>query len=56
MIGDRLDTDMLMANRAGVDGCLVFTGVTSSQEEMYRFIEKDSRVVPKFCMNSFGII
>jgi len=34
MIGDRLDTDILMANQAGVDGCLVFTGVTRSEEEM----------------------
>ena len=35
MIGDRMDTDMLLANRAGVDGCLVLTGVTSSESEMY---------------------
>ena len=56
MIGDRLDTDMLLANTAGVDGCLVFTGVTSSEEEMRRLMSIDSRVHPKFIMSSFGVI
>ena len=56
MIGDRLDTDILMANQAGVDGCLVFTGVTSSEEDMHRIMEKDTRVHPKYIMKSFGII
>ena len=56
MIGDRLDTDMLLANTAGVDGCLVFTGVTSSEEEMRRLMSIDSRVHPKFMMRSFGAI
>jgi ribonucleotide monophosphatase NagD (HAD superfamily) len=41
MIGDRLDTDMLLAKNAGVDGCLVFTGVTGSEEEMHKFMAKD---------------
>lgn len=56
MIGDRLDTDILMANSAGVDGCLVFTGVTSSEEDMHRIMEKDHRAHPKYIMKSFGII
>ena len=56
MIGDRLDTDILMANSAGVDGCLVFTGVTSSEEEMHRIMSNDPRVHPKFIMSSFGVI
>lgn len=41
MIGDRLDTDMLLAKNAGVDGCLVFTGVTGSEAEMHKFMAKD---------------
>lgn len=28
MIGDRMDTDIYFGNNAGVDTCLVFTGVT----------------------------
>ncbi len=30
MVGDRLETDMLMARRAGLSGVLVLTGVTSA--------------------------
>jgi ribonucleotide monophosphatase NagD (HAD superfamily) len=30
MIGDRMDTDILFGNRAGLDTCLVMTGCTSS--------------------------
>ena len=56
MIGDRLDTDILMANSAGVDGCLVFTGVTSSEEEMHRIMSTEPRVHPKFMLRSFGVI
>ncbi len=56
MIGDRLDTDMLLAKNAGVDGCLVFTGVTGSEEEMHKFMAKDQTIRPKFIMKSFGII
>ena len=41
MIGDRLDTDMLLAQNAGIDGCLVFTGVTRSQDDMIRISSKD---------------
>ncbi len=38
MIGDRLDTDVLMANKAGVDSCLVFTGVTTGKDHMDRLL------------------
>jgi ribonucleotide monophosphatase NagD (HAD superfamily) len=34
MIGDRPDTDMLLAHNGGVDGCLVFTGVVSGLREL----------------------
>jgi len=56
MIGDRLDTDILMANSAGIDSCLVFTGVTSSEEDMRLIMEKNQRAHPKYIMKSFGII
>lgn len=32
MVGDRLETDMLMARQAGLAGVLVLTGVTSAQQ------------------------
>lgn len=32
IIGDRLDTDILLGANAGIDSCLVLTGVTSSTE------------------------
>ena len=32
MIGDRLDTDILAANRIGIDSLLVFSGVTDFAE------------------------
>ena len=50
MIGDRLDTDILLAHNAGIDGCLVFTGVIQSQEDMYRTSSKDKLALPKYCM------
>ena len=56
MIGDRPDTDMLLAHGAGVDKCLVFTGVTENEEELRRCIEKDPRVKPTYIMQSFGLL
>lgn len=56
MIGDRPDTDMLLAHNAGIDGCLVFTGVTSGHSELDSFIAKDPRVRPTFTMHSFGVL
>lgn len=56
MIGDRLDTDMLLAQNAGIDGCLVFTGVTRSYDDMNRISSKDKLTLPKYCMKSLGLI
>ena len=32
MVGDRLDTDIAFANKAGVSSCLVLSGCTSEEE------------------------
>lgn len=56
MIGDRPDTDMLLAHNAGVAGCLVFTGVTTSTADLEKVMAKDERVRPTFMMHSFGIM
>jgi 4-nitrophenyl phosphatase/phosphoglycolate phosphatase len=56
MVGDRLDTDIMFANNAGVDGCLVFSGVTRGAEDMRKILGKESRVHPKFTIDSFGLI
>lgn len=56
MIGDRPDTDMLLAQQAGIDRCLVFTGVTTNEQEMERFVAKDPRVKPTCVMRSFGVL
>ena len=34
MIGDRMDTDIVFGNRAGIDTCLVMTGCTVSQSQI----------------------
>jgi ribonucleotide monophosphatase NagD (HAD superfamily) len=56
MIGDRPDTDMLIAHNAGIDGCLVFTGVTTSMSELEKAVSKDPRIKPAWLMNSFGVL
>ena len=56
MIGDRIDTDMLISHNAGIDGCLVLTGVTQGQSEMEEKMIKDARIRPKYFMQSLGLI
>lgn len=49
MVGDRIDTDIFMARDAGIDGLVVFSGVTSKD---------DSEVLKSYpfthAMHSFG--
>lgn len=46
-VGDRIDTDILGANRAGIDSALVLTGVSDAKELLAA--PKDSR--PKFILD-----
>lgn len=56
MIGDRPDTDMLLAYNAGVDKCLVLTGVVESIDEVDLWVAKDSKSQPNYIMKSIGIL
>ena len=50
MIGDRLETDILMGNQAGMSTALVLTGVTQRDDLAH------SSVSPKFVLNSISEI
>lgn len=52
MVGDRLDTDIAFANKAGVSSCLVLSGCTS-EEEVKEQIENptDENKTPDFIAN-----
>ena len=50
MMGDRINTDILFAKNAGIDSCLVFSGVSKAED-----IEQHS-VKPTYCMDRIGIM
>ncbi len=50
MVGDRLETDILMGNQAGMSTALVLTGVTKREDLA------NSSVLPKFVLNSISEI
>jgi arabinose operon protein AraL len=50
MVGDRLETDILMGNQAGMSTALVLTGITKRDDLA------QSLVVPKFVLNSISEI
>lgn len=56
MIGDRPDTDMLLAHNAGIDKCLVLTGVVESMDEVDQWVAKDPKCRPSYIMKSLGIM
>ena len=50
LIGDRLDTDIAMANNAGISSALVLTGATSTEEA------ERSDIIPTYILKSLAEI
>jgi len=48
MIGDNLNTDILIGKNAGVDSFLVMSGVTDDSI-IKQELEKEDGVIPKYC-------
>lgn len=49
-VGDRLDTDIVFANKAGFVSCLVLSGVTTEEGVMAALNGKDSLLKPTYVM------
>jgi len=47
IVGDKLDTDILAAKKAGIANVLVLTGVTKKQE-----VKMNKKIKPDFVINS----
>lgn len=56
MIGDRLDTDMLLGYNAGIDKCVVLSGVIQSHEDIYEQVLRDQKYCPDYILKSFGVL
>lgn len=58
IFGDRLNTDILAGNRAGITTILVFTGVTSSQmmEEVKNDPDIDKNLIPDMIIDNLDAI
>ena len=54
MFGDRPNTDIALAHNAGIDSCLVLTGVARSLEDAAEWSSKDPLFKPTYIMQSFG--
>ena len=54
MIGDRPDTDIMLGNNAGIDSCLVLSGVVTSQEEAEEWANMGEKYQPTYILGSFG--
>lgn len=54
MFGDRPNTDIGLANNAGIDSVLVLTGVVTSEQEVYSWAAREEVFKPTYVMNSFG--
>ena len=55
MIGDNPSTDILFGKHAGVDQCLVLTGVVRSVEELQgKFLAESESYRPTWVMNMLG--
>jgi len=54
MIGDNPGTDIALGNNAGIDTCLVLTGVVKTPEESIQYYENQPLNKPTQIMNSMG--
>lgn len=54
MFGDRPNTDVSLANNAGIDSCLVLSGVATNMDEAAEWASKDASFKPTYVMQSFG--
>ena len=54
MIGDRLDTDLMMAYSGGITKVLTLTGVVLREEEISQWVDKDGLTLPDYILPSFG--
>jgi len=54
MIGDRFDTDILLGKNAGIDTCLVMTGVTTP-ELLELELSKPDPIVPTYICKDLSI-
>ena len=52
MIGDRMDTDIVFGNRAGIETVLVMTGCTESNDQIEHESKLNEECRPKFLLNS----
>ena len=54
MIGDNPATDIALGSNAGIDTCLVLTGVVQSEEDLLNYIQNDPKSTPTHIINSMG--
>jgi phosphoglycolate/pyridoxal phosphate phosphatase family enzyme len=54
MIGDRLDTDILLGINSGIDSCLVMTGATTD-EVVKKELQKSDPVVPTYICKDLAL-
>jgi 4-nitrophenyl phosphatase len=54
MIGDRPNTDIELGHNAGIDTCLVLTGVVKNEEDIYSWAKQKDAYVPTWVISSWG--
>ena len=54
MIGDRPDTDIALGNNAGIDTCLVLSGVTRNDEDALNWGAQSEKFQATYVLESFG--
>jgi glycerol 3-phosphatase-2 len=54
MIGDRVDTDIMMGNLAKIHTCLVLTGVVTSEKDLAEWQKRNEDYNPTWILESFG--